>query len=150
MAVCEICGRVAEIYDAIVEGAIVQVCARCSKHGNVVSLKRPEIKKVEVESITKTYDYIDVIVEDYQNLIKNAREKKGLSHEELAKAVAEKESIISQVEAGKMKPNFKLAKKLSVFLNVELMEKAESSKDSVKTIDFKDNSLTIGDLLKKG
>jgi putative transcription factor len=149
MGICEICGRVTELYDAIVEGAMVKVCSRCSKHGNVVSVQRPSIKKVEVESITKTFDYIEVIVDNYQELIKKGREKKGLNQEELAKAVAEKESIISQVEAGNMKPNFKLAKKLNVFLDIELLENVESSKNDYKPIDFKSSCLTIGDLLKK-
>ncbi|MBS3172213.1 TIGR00270 family protein [Candidatus Woesearchaeota archaeon] len=147
MGVCEICGRIGEVRDAVVEGAMVQVCSRCSKHGNVVFIPKPVAleRKKEVES----FEYIDVIVDNYSSLIKDGREKKGLNHEELAKAIAEKESVISQVEAGNMKPNFKLAKKLAVFLNIELIENVESSKEGYKNINFKDSSLTIGDLLKK-
>nr|MBA4404734.1 TIGR00270 family protein [Nanoarchaeum sp.] len=147
MGVCEICGKVSEVFDAIVEGAMVKVCGRCSKHGNVVSVQKKAIStKIEKDP----FEYVDVIVDNYAELIKEGREKKELNHEELAKAIAEKESTIAQVEAGNMKPNFKLAKKLAVFLNIELIEHVESSKESYKSIDFKSSSLTIGDLLKKG
>lgn len=146
MAICEICGRISEVFDAIVEGAMVKVCDRCSKHGNVVSVQK---KFVSAKIEKDPFEYVDVIVDNYAKLVKEGREKKGLNHEELAKSIAEKESTIAQVESGNMKPNFKLAKKLAVFLNIELIEHVESSKEGYKSIDFKNSSLTIGDLLKK-
>jgi len=67
----------------------------------------------------------------------------------LAQALAEKESVIHQLETGKLKPSFRLAKKLAVFLNIDLIESVESNKNIKKDVNLKSESVTIGDLLKK-
>ncbi len=145
------CGKERELVDAIVEGAVVQVCLECSKHGSVVAINQPVVdKKIEFQKeLESKPEYVDVIVGDFDKRIKGARERKGLNQEDLAQALAEKESVIHQLETGKLKPSFKLAKKLSVFLNIDLVESVESSKNVQKDVSFKDESVTIGDLLKK-
>jgi putative transcription factor len=90
------------------------------------------------------------IVDDYNIRIKRARELRLLTQEGLARAIAEKESAIHKLESGQLKPNIKLANKLEQFLNIKLTEehKEEKKQDKKKTIDLKDDSLTIGDLIK--
>jgi len=148
------CGKKTEdLFEAIVEGSMLSVCKNCSKHGNVIRvLQAPkeisaEFKRERVSS----EDPVEVIVEDYTGVIKKAREKMKLTQEQLAKDVGERESVIHQTESGKMKPNFSLAKKLNVYLKINLIEKAEKIdvKKDKKDIDFEDKTLTIGDLLKK-
>ncbi len=146
------CGREKELVDAIVEGAVVQVCLDCSKHGSVVAINQPVVdKRIELQrEIESSPSYVDVIVSDFGNKIKNARERKGLKQEDLAQDLAEKESVIHQLETGKLKPSFRLARKLSVFLSIDLIESVESSSKGVtKDVDLKSASVTIGDLLKK-
>ncbi len=147
---CEICGKKeGEMMDAIVEGAMLKVCSSCGKSGKVIPiLKQPVVKE---EKMMETKEDVEVIVNDYSELVKKAREKKGLTQEELAKDIGEKESTVHHLESGNMKPNFKLANKLKVYLGVELVEKVEriDVKKSTKDIDFKDENITIGDLLKK-
>lgn len=148
MASCEMCGKERELIDAVVEGSVLKVCKECSKHGKAVPIYKPEIVEEKREIEKEIIEDVEVIVDDYFYLIKKAREKKGLKQEELAKDIGEKESVIHQVESQKMKPNFKLARKLEVYLGIKLMDKVPRA-NVKKEIDFKDESLTIGDLLKK-
>ncbi|MBT4334739.1 TIGR00270 family protein [archaeon] len=152
MATCEMCGYNREVVDAIVEGATMSVCLECSKFGHVIPINQPVVdKKIERadESIKPQLDSVDVIVDNYNDRIKKAREKKGLKQEDLAKAIAERVSVIHQLESKKLKPSFKLSKKLSVFLNIDLITSSEQKNPAKpKDVDFKDNSLTIGDMLK--
>jgi putative transcription factor len=124
------------------------VCVICSDYGKVVPINRPIIdKKLEMKRETEDAGYIEVVVDNYANLIQKAREKKGLKQEDLAKAIAEKESVIHQLESSKLKPNFKLAQKLEVFLNIKVLEKVETNLVNKRDVSFKSTDLTIGDLL---
>lgn len=151
MANCDMCGKELELVDAIVEGAFVQVCLDCSKHGSVIPINQPVVdKKIEQQREMKNSpSFVEVIVSDFATRIKNGRTKKGLKQEDLAQSIAEKESVIHQLETGGLKPTFKLAKKLSVFLNIDLIESVQASRDGNKKINFEDNIVTIGDILKK-
>lgn len=152
MPSCDMCGKEFEdLVDAIIEGAVVQVCLGCSKHGSVITINQPVVdKKIEQQKeLEASPEYVDVIVSDFATRIKSGRERKGLKQEDLAQAIAEKESVVHQLETGKLKPSFKLAKKLSVFLSVDLVESVEASSKETKKINFLDQNVTIGDLLKK-
>ena len=147
---CEMCGKETdELVDAIVEGSMMNVCLDCSRHGSVIPVNEAVVdKKVERKKDLEVVDYVDIITDDYAKLIKKAREKMGLTQEDLAKKIAERESIVHQVESGNLKPSFKLAKKLSVFLNVDLVETVKQERKAKKEIDYRDRSVTVGDLLK--
>lgn len=146
MGNCEICGRRFENLErAIVEGVIIDVCSNCSKFGKVITIKKPLIEPGKIIK-TKDKEIEENIVENYPELIKKARERKGLKQEELALHIAEKESIIHKIETGSLKPSFTLAKKLEQFLGIRLIELQEEKKEV--SLNLKDNDLTIGDLLK--
>jgi putative transcription factor len=148
MNICEMCGKEGELADSIVEGVMMGVCVICSDYGKVVPINKPIIdKKLEMKRETEDAGYIEVVVDNYANLIQKAREKKGLKQEDLAKAIAEKESVIHQLESSKLKPNFKLAQKLEVFLNIKVLEKVETNLVNKRDVSFKSTDLTIGDLL---
>ena len=58
--------------------------------------------------------------------------------------------MIHQLESNKLKPSFKLAKKLEVFLNITLISQFEQNlSKKEESIDFKNDAVTIGDLLKE-
>ena len=147
---CDMCGVEDELKEAIVEGAIISVCGKCAKFGIPIKSYSTE-SKVEVPAkkrVEKEEEEVEFIVDKYSEMVKRAREKKLLKQEELAKMLGERDSVIHAVESGSRKPDFKLAKKLEVFLDLKLIDKTEIKRDVKKEIDFKDGSLTIGDLLK--
>ena len=146
MGSCEICGKRFENLDrAIVEGVMIDVCHDCGKFGKVILVRKPLIEPNRVVPV-HTREIVEDVVNSYPGLIKKAREKKGLKQDELAKSIAEKESVISKIESGSLKPSFILAKKLEQFLGVKLIETTEEKKEV--GLNLKDNHLTIGDILK--
>jgi len=109
---CEVCGHKihAEPITAIIEGARLTVCVECSKHGKIITQdeytlrtnpttaekqtahapifvqkKRPEIPTVQITQ---------EIIEDYSTKIRQAREKLGLTHEDLGRKINEKSFLI--------------------------------------------------------
>jgi putative transcription factor len=71
-----------------------------------------------------------------------------LKQEELAKKIAEKESVIHKLESGSIIPAIPLARKLEKFLRIALVETIEV--DSPETSDRRSSSdgLTLGDLIR--
>ncbi len=147
--VCELCGKFNDnLIEAIVEGAVVSVCKSCSNFGHVILIEKPinqEIPKRKIV-IEKEPEEFEIIVNNYAQEVKQAREKLDLKQEELAQKIAEKISVIHKIESGHLKPSLALAKKLEHFLNIKLIEKYKEEK--TKTVDFTNSSLTIGDLIK--
>ena len=85
--------------------------------------------------------------EDYPNKIRAAREKLGLTHEELGKKINEKASVLRNLEAGKMAPNNHLAAKLEHMLKIKLL--VPISEEKVTQIPQSANQeLTLGELIK--
>jgi len=146
MGSCEICGkRFDNLNKAVVEGVMIDVCSGCSKFGKVIAIRKPLIEPERFIQV-KAKEDIEDIVNNYHEIIRKARERKGLKQEELAKNVAEKESVIHKIETGSLRPSFVVARKLEQFLGVKLIEIIEEKKDV--NLNLKDNSLTIGDILK--
>ena len=146
MVICDMCGaEVDEFLDAIVEGVSMSVCEKCSKYGEVVALKPKifSIKKVEKKEPEQT----ELIVDNYAELIRKGRERKGFKQNELAKALGEKESVIQGVEAGRFKPGLVLAKKFELVLGIDLVNSYKEVKEG-KKLNLRDKSLTIGDVVR--
>lgn len=147
MPSCEICGKNYDnLNKAIVESVMMDVCENCGKFGKVVSSGRSLVSLAERKVVMKHKPIEESIVGNYHNIIKKAREDKGLKQEELAKSVAEKESIIHKIETGSLKPSIILAKKLEHFLDINLVEIVEEKKEI--SFNLKDSEMTIGDMLK--
>jgi putative transcription factor len=147
----------------IIEGAKLTVCAECSKHGKAtweepakpttpttygapsqVTPRAPiQIKK---KVITARVDTSQEVVSDYAEVIRQAREKAGLSHEELGKKINEKESVLRKVETGKMAPNDQLISKLEHTLKIKLLVPVAEEKVSLPK--SPSHELTLGDLVE--
>ena len=132
---CEVCGRkiLGEPLKAKIEGAKMIVCGQCAKFGTVyleptqlstprkgktiphlvpkVSPKKPPPKIIETLELIK----------DFSPKIRQAREKLGLSHEDLGRKISEKVSVLRKIETGKMTPNHQLAEKLEHTLRIKLL-----------------------------
>jgi len=158
--ICELCGRdVPHLKKVIIEGVILNVCDECAKFGKEIKGNEipkdvkylpPEIvrERVERKRRRRGRDYLDeeeVLIEDYPRVIREARERLGMTQEELAKKILEKRTVISKLERGEMRPDEKLIKKLEKALNIKLKEKISPiyRKEEKKT-----TTLTLGDLLK--
>ncbi len=144
MGVCELCGRTSKLFKAKVEGTELTVCDACGKFGTVY---RPvETLKQVSKPVKAKPEIIEVLVSDYSEIIRKAREKLGLTQEDFAKKINEKESFIQKVESGHMEPSIETARKLEKLLNITLVEEAPTNVLSAK----KQHSgpLTIGDIVK--
>jgi putative transcription factor len=145
MEVCEVCGKeIKKAKQAIIEGSLLNVCDACAAFGKVIPEEKimPQKKKVREE---KEEEEIE-IVENFPEIFRKLREKLGLTQDEFAKKVNEKESEIRKIEAGKILPSLELASKIEKQYGVKLIEKKEvelHKKEEEKKLD-----LTLGDVIK--
>lgn len=141
---CEMCGKEGILLQATVEKSIMSLCAKCASYGRILDNNHP---KQKFQS-RPTKEFITSFIPDFHRQIQKMRERKGLTQADLARALAEKESVIHKIEAGHYTPEIKLAKKLEQYLGIKITEQLEPVKETSK-IDFKNEQITIGDLLKK-
>jgi putative transcription factor len=149
---CELCGK--EIPGkpkrVVVEGAELETCATCAGLGT--EIRRPQTlrgptNKVAAHARTRYRDiYRQMEGEldpDFDHIVKYARQKSGLTQEQLAAKIMERALIIKKIERKELTPDDKLRKKLEKALNVSLLidigrEKAQKGKPS--------ENLTFGDV----
>lgn len=146
MSGCDLCGRQVALAQAVVEGTMMNVCSECSSYGHVIEIKKSVIMEKLPKKIIEREE-VEAIDPNYAGLIRKGRERKGMTQEQLGKAIAEKESSIQKIESGGINPTIKLAKKLEQFLKIKLVVK-DPGKDSKSKLDFRSSDLTIGDLVK--
>jgi putative transcription factor len=77
----------------------------------------PSSKKTNIK-IQMTDDTI--LSPDFAKLIREARMKKGLTHEQLGSRMNEKATLLRKFETGVLKPDEIFAKKLERFLGIKL------------------------------
>ena len=127
---CEICGKkvVGKPVKTKIESSVMLTCNECSKFGKVQREPPKARKPRPVRRSPRFREPSEEVLEDYNTIIRESREKKGWTREELAEKIYEKASVINRVESGKMVPDIKLARKLERALNVKLIEKIENGK----------------------
>jgi putative transcription factor len=146
---CEICGKkVEKPVKTKIESSVMLTCSECAKFGKV-QREPPKARKPRpaTRSSPRFREPSEEVVEDYNTIIREGREKKRWTREELAEKIYEKASVINRIESGKMVPDIKLARKLERILNVTLIEKT----GSVKTEDLGPSArrgATIGDIAR--
>ncbi|MGD0477157.1 MAG: multiprotein-bridging factor 1 family protein [Nitrososphaerales archaeon] len=122
---CEVCGNPIRTAPSRVEidGAILQVCQSCAKRGRPLMGTVPRVRPVRTRPVVK-----DGLIEselevdpEYSSIVRQAREKLGLTQEALGRAINVKPSVISHIETKKMKPDLILARTLMHYLKVELL-----------------------------
>jgi len=147
---CEICGKkiIGTPVKTKIESSIMLTCNECSKFGKVqkapptpTGSRTPRQRRRTFRSRAPDYE----VVEDFNTLIREAREKKGLSREDLGEEVYEKVSVISRLESGRMVPDLKLARKLEGSLDIKLLEKTEEAQTD-ELSGSKVKGATIGDI----
>jgi len=156
MPCCELCGKEMPICkEAVIDGVRMMVCPDCMKYGEAVKpvAKAPtQVEKYAVKRArgAKGYDVFKKmdkeLVPDWPRVIKKAREKKGLSREELGFRIGERTVIISKLENGDLRPPDKMIEKLEKELGISLTEEVKqiaSSGDRSYA-----SGMTLGDFLK--
>jgi len=168
---CEVCGRKihGKPVKALIEGAKLTVCGECAKHGTIIWEEpktpsplppKPEAKPKKIASPklppvaagvgTQKADEVSLeLVDDYDVKVRQAREKMGLTHEELGKKINEKVSVLKKIETRKIKPDNRLAAKLEHALRIKLLVPASEDKVSALTVSKQPSRpLTLGDLVQ--
>tara|TARA_Y100000034_G_scaffold46605_1_gene57293 strand:- start:8201 stop:8677 length:477 start_codon:yes stop_codon:yes gene_type:complete len=153
MAVCDMCGSSSDqLYVTSIEESELKVCKNCSSYGKITNIikaveKEKKVKKVKIIEKEPEIEIIQLIVNNYHEIIKNSREKKGLKQKDVAKLMNQKESVIHKVESGSLKPSIKLAQKFERFFNINLIEEHEEI--HAGNIEIKEREgFTIGDMIK--
>jgi putative transcription factor len=133
-------------------------CKECSKYGKVQKQPRPSNNKKVGKKHTnsrKNNKYYSKkpqkpeyeLVEDYNKLIRQAREKLNITQKKLGEKIYERESVIAHIESGKMVPDTKLAHKLEKILKIKLIEQVSTDDDNYENSgNFR--GTTIGDIVR--
>lgn len=130
MSYCELCGKpAAEKKMVIVDGTVFNVCLACSRRGKPYTpaaapakKKRPAPAPAAPRITMKDELMLDP---DFPRLIREARMKKGMTHEQLGMQMNEKANLLKRFETGAIKPDELFAKKLERYLGVRLYVSAE-------------------------
>ena len=145
---CDLCGKTTEsLAKAIIEGVQLDVCTECAKFGKVISINRPNAKE-QIKQIAKQQEKeerIELLVENYAEIIKKKREEIGLTQKEFANRINEKESTIHKIETGALEPPLYLAKKLEKALGIKLIEQHEERYENLRKSRIE--GFTLGDFI---
>ena len=154
---CEICGRPirGKKYKILIAGTVLTVCDSCKRYGTLVTTPKPPQPSLTKRrtrrlvrrppSTPKLLDEV-MVVEDYGNIIRRAREDMGWTQDFLAAQVGEKVSVIKRIEAGRMTPTLEMARKFEKILGVSLLTKI--SEIIPEPSSPPENELTLGDVIK--
>ncbi len=174
MPQCEMCGaKQASLTTTKVEGAELELCSSCTDFGTEVR-EEPSSSggsKYSTSSSSGTtssssssdssgssgssggsgrprdmFDDMDEIATDYDDRIRQARESRDLSQEQLADQLNEKASLIRKLERGDTLPTDEIQQKLERALDVSLAE-GEEVDEEWETNDA--GTMTLGDVVKR-
>lgn len=136
---CEVCGNKKVAGKARIDGIVFSVCETCAKFGSFTASDQPKIEREKVQiKEAPTED----ILPDYNKIIRQAREKMGITAKELAEKIMEKQTFVERVENGKMLPSDSLVKKLEKFLGIKLKGIVSGGEDIHSNLP----TATLGDL----
>jgi len=135
------------------------VCIECSKLGSVYweAKTEPRMKKVSKrlpqpvlaprKQPSITVEESVELIDDFGAKVRQAREKLGMSHEDLGKKISEKVSVLRKIESGKMTPDHLLAEKLRHALKIKLLVPVSEPKVPSKVLaSTRPSAATLGDI----
>ncbi|MFB6196386.1 MAG: multiprotein bridging factor aMBF1 [Haloplanus sp.] len=172
MPQCEMCGaESSSLTTTKVEGAELELCDECTDFGTEVrtdSGSDASSTKYSTSSSSSSsggssdstttsssggsrrrdmFDDMDELVADYDERIRQAREQRGLSQEELAGELNEKTSLIRKLERGDMLPSDDVQQKLESELDISLSEGAGD--EDAEWSGGSSTTTTLGDVVKR-
>lgn len=153
---CEMCGSkiAGRPYRALVDGVEMVLCASCYlklvRSGRAQPVREPPRRarvggpqRREKPIRRVTIELLD-LVEDYPDLIRQAREAKGWDLKTLAQKLRISESMLRKIEQGKLKPPIDLARKIEKILKIRILEPTELEEEYEAPPPGK---LTLGDVV---
>lgn len=158
---CEVCGKhvQGEPVRATIEGANLLVCRECvnlasSTWQKPVKTRKPvttskspaNLASVRPHPARRELDE-EILVDNYGARIKNAREAKKWTQEELARRINEKASIIGKIETQKIVPDIGLVRKLEHVFNMSLLTKTSDTPPRPSVSETKSAALTLADVV---
>ena len=177
MPQCEMCGSEQPSLTTVkVEGAELQLCDECKEFGTEVRTESSSSASTKYSTSNTgsgsgssgsssssgttaggsgggssrrrdMFDNMDELVSDYDRLIREAREGRGLSQEDLAKSLNEKASLIRKLERGDMLPSDDVRDKLEGELDISLVE--GDATDDAEWSGGSSTTTTLGDVVKR-
>ncbi|MFX1420248.1 MAG: multiprotein bridging factor aMBF1 [Promethearchaeota archaeon] len=158
---CPICGSIiwGKGQRVLLEGAKITVCHNCAQHGTKIQnySKTTQTKKVYPKSRLKSpkrqaikKNFIDnlEIIPDYANKIRNVRNSLRLNQDQFAQKLNEKPSLLKRIEAGKVEPTIKLAKKIQDVYKIKIFKEVDEIEADVSNNKFmkKSTGSSLGDI----
>lgn len=150
MGTCELCGKSENnLFSVKVAGTFMKVCSSCKSMGRVLEEKKNYEhsfrRKRKDEQIS--YD----VVSDFVSRVRKSLSKRNMDIQHLARAVNVKESTLQKYMTSKLSPDIETARKIGKFLEIELVEEVESSGsgDYIASLDDDNQSMSLGDMIKK-
>lgn len=122
------------------DGMELAVCSQCKKFGKEVV--RPRQQGGKRRRVVPG----DEVLPGSGDLVRKARERKGMSLEELGEELMEKSTVLRKVERGEMLPDDRLARKLEKFFGIRLRGTVDAGATDQKH--SKAPKATLGDLAK--
>jgi len=149
MTQCEMCGKqINNPIHAKIEGADMLVCSNCAELGVTINVPKRSFKAEKTKfQKQNTERYEERIIAHPGQTIKNAREKKGMRQQDLAKMIQMKDSYLHHIETGDITIPIDIAKKLEEALEIKLIKKFKQEKK--QEFESTNSALTIADLLNK-
>ena len=157
MSECEVCGCQVKGEPILVQigGAKMWVCPKCAKLGTEIKRPphavppgaRPATGKAAPQQRRRPRDVFDMmqgeVVENFGELVREARMEKGWSQKDLALDIKEKENLIKKIETGFM-PEDDVLKKIEKSLEITLIESMDTDIQKGKGSAMK---TTLGDVI---
>ena len=175
MPQCEMCGASKSSLTTVkVEGAKLDLCDECKDFGTEVrtessssgsskySTSSSSGKSSSSSSSSQSsssssssrrrrdmFDDMDEIATDYHERVRNARENRGQSQQDLAGELNEKTSLIRKIERGDVLPSDSVRKKLERELGISLTEGSGDDDDESEWSSGSSTTTTLGDVVKR-
>jgi putative transcription factor len=147
---CDTCGKPATS-KAIIEGALMTVCDACAKFGtNVRPLPRAApVKKASTSVQEVREELIETVRPEVAKLLRQHREKIGLTQEQFAAKLQIRASTYNHYESGAVLPDKTTARKLEHVLKVPLVVHMKVNTPIAAKNDEPGRGMTMADFMKK-
>jgi putative transcription factor len=153
---CELCGNECkDCKPATVDGVKMMLCPGCMRHGKGLrSSLQAEPRNVVLQRISRPREkdvFVNMdkeLVSKWNEKIKDARKKKGLTREQLGFNIGERTVTISKIENGDLRPSDKVITKLEKELEIKLIESVKEVPSTKSAGVNYGGGLTLGDFIK--
>ncbi len=153
---CDVCGRKisGKPQFRYFEGARLMVCDICARFAEKQppapqpsSTYKPKKTKPRPQKKVRKKSYANLeLRDDYAQVIREAREKKGWTQKELSNQLIERLSMIRRIESGKMQPDEVVIQKLEKTLGITLMVPTTDIPE-IKLETKLPSDITLGDIV---